>query len=131
MAQRILFPEALKHVIAILATKVAVPVVGGSPEDGTLSYIRVRRTGGVQVSKVMEIAQFTVDVYAPADDLVEPLSQDTRSHCKALPGTHLPGFTCTRFTEYSGPREAWDPEVPTLARWRFTFAIHLKGTTTS
>lgn len=131
MVERILFPQALKHVVAILAAQAAVPVVGGSPEDGTTTYVRVRRTGGVQINKVMETAQFTVDAYAPADDLVEDLAQSIRSYCKNLPGTHLPGFTCTKYTEYAGPREAWDPETPTLARWRFTFAIHLKGTTTS
>lgn len=127
---KILFPTALTHVIAQLGTLAApVPVVGGSPDDGVTTYVRVRRTGGVQINKVLETAQFTVDVYAPADDLVEPLAQSVRSHCSGLAGIHFPGFDCKKYTEYSGPQTSPDPMAPTLSRWRFTFALHLKGTT--
>ena len=130
--ERMLFPAALKHTVIKLAEAVdPIPVVGGSPEDGTTTYIRVRRTGGVQMNKVQETAQFTIDVYAPADDLVEELTQEVRAHAQALAGLHFPGFNCKKYTEYSGPQASPDPESPTLSRWRFTFALHLKGTTTS
>jgi len=127
---KILFPRALTHVAQLLATQLTpTPVVGGSPDEGTTTYVVVRRTGGVQVNKVLETAQFTVDVYAPADDLVEDLTQTVRATCSGLAGTHFPGFDCKKYTEYAGPRQAPDPEAPTLSRWRFTFALHLKGTT--
>ena len=128
--EKMLFPQALKHAVIKLGQDLApTPVVGGSPDDGTTTYIRVRRTGGVKINKVMETAQLTIDVYAPADDLVEELTQTVRAHAQALAGTHFPGFDCKKYTEYAGPQASPDPDAPTLSRWRFTFALHLKGTT--
>jgi metal-dependent amidase/aminoacylase/carboxypeptidase family protein len=128
VSERVLFPSALKEVIAILNSKLGPPVVGRSPEEGTTTYLRVRRTGGTQINMIEETAQITIDVYAPDDNQAEDLAQTTRSYAKDLAGTHYTGFDCKKYTEYSGPREAPDLEAPTLSRWRFTFAIHLKGT---
>lgn len=127
---KILFPRALTHVAVVLGSQLApTPVVGGSPDEGTTTYVVVKRTGGVQINKVLETAQFTIDVYAPDDDLVEFLATSVRAYCSGLAGTHFPGFDCKKYTEYAGPRQAPDLEAPTLSRWRFTFALHLKGTT--
>lgn len=128
MVETIIFPTVVGHIVTYLAGEMPGEMfVDRSPREGAKRYVRIRRTGGVLTNKIMATVQLTADVYDIDNGAAEQFVEEVRARARTLVGTGQDGFNCTRYLEYGGPQFTWDPNAPALSRFRFTFALYLKG----
>lgn len=98
----------LKPLVSPLVVKHDVP----NPRPDT--FIRVLRTGGSSntgggSAAPLDLAQLTVESWAPDSDTAEANAQTVRHHINNLVGLSLSGHAVYKVVELSGPGELPDP----------------------
>lgn len=102
------YANAPALVIAYLNPLVTPPVHHDVPNPRPATFIRVLRTGGPHEG-VIDLAQLTIESWAPDSDTAETNAQTVRRLINNLPGQSLAGHAVYKVVELSGPGELPDP----------------------
>jgi hypothetical protein len=118
------FPDAEALAVAFVRSQIA-PVHAGTrvPADRPSSFVRVYRTGGAALNRVLEEAQITVDAEAASEAEAWALASACRE-------AFLHRYTLMPLvraaTEISGLHSTPDPDTNT-PRYRFTVALMVRA----
>lgn len=132
MRPPVLFPDAqalvVDHLRYGLAARGITATVGTRvPRPRPPNLVRVLRTGGVARDILTDVAQITVEAWAPADETAHDIAQTCRALLLALPGGLLGSTPVYSVAELGGPQSLPDPETDS-PRFTFTHLIALRGT---
>jgi hypothetical protein len=129
MSSAALFPDSIQAIVDYLTPlHDPLPVGIRNPEEGD-SYIKVRRVGGVQTTRVSEAGSFAIECYGTDDTSAFTLALAVRRDVKAMQGTTLGDVLVYKVEEIGGPGELPDPSAPNLTRYSFIVAVTLRGLT--
>jgi hypothetical protein len=115
-----------KLLIDYLAPVLAVPV--GTKAPGNVNeFVKLLRTGGPRATPVSDRPQITIEAYSTRGTTAWDLADRARMAMFALAGTRLAGASIKEVVEIGGPSNLPDPIFPSLTRYTFTLAVHLRG----
>lgn len=118
------FPDVEALVVAFLKPVVnPVKVATAVPKSRPASFVRVYRTGGSALNRVLEEAQITVDVWATDAITASELAQDCRW---ALLNESTPMPLVRGVNEVGGLHFTPDPDTNT-PRYRFTVGLMVRA----
>lgn len=124
----VVHPDAIGTTVA--AIKAALPTfsVGTKvPNPRPDRLVTVRRTGGPRATRVSDLPQITVEVWAPTDIAAHDACQLARAAVTGLAdGTNRDGVIVYRVDEFAGPADLPDPLTP-YPRWTFTVSMHVRA----
>jgi hypothetical protein len=120
------FPDIEGLLIDYLAPVLGIPVGTKAPGTGT-EFVKVLRTGGPRATPVSDRPLVTFEVYATRGSRAVELADKARNALHALAGTWLGTWPVKEVTEAGGPGNLPDPVFPSLTRYQFTLAIHVRG----
>lgn len=123
------FPDSIQAIVDYLTPLYDwLPVGIRNPPEGS-AYIKVRRVGGVQTTRISEAASFAIECYGGSDTEASNIAQSVRHDVKAMQGTQLGDVLVYKVEELGGPSELPDPLAPNLTRYSFIVAVTLRGLT--
>ena len=125
MAEVITFPDATQVVIDGLDPNITVPVLSRVPNPRPVSFVTIRRVGGVRRNIVTDSPTVTAEAWAETDEDAHDLAQQVRAHVHALVGTQVDGVLVCKVDEFAGPAHIPDPTSNT-PRYTQTFSISLR-----
>jgi hypothetical protein len=123
----LLYPDAVQVTTSRLRTALVAAgqtahVGSQIPNPRPATFVRVSRTGGPKVLRVVDGAQITVDAWAPDGGAAMDLAQLCRKCIEEMPGT----APVHRVEEIGGPQDFPDP-VSDTPRVTFTVQIQMRG----
>jgi hypothetical protein len=119
------FYDVEQLLIDYLAPVLGVPV--GTKAAAAPEFVRLVRTGGPRGTPVTDRPQVTFEAYASRGSAAAELADKTRAAVFALAGTLLGSVSIKEVGETGGPANLPDPVFPSLTRYTFTLAVHLRG----
>jgi hypothetical protein len=119
-------PDAEQLLIDYLSPILAVPVGTKAPGNSN-EFVKVIRTGGPRATPVSDRPQITVEAYSTRGSTAWALVEKARMALFALAGTVLGDTSIKDVAEFGGPANLPDPIFPSLTRYTFTLAVHLRG----
>lgn len=130
----IVMPDPVAVVRAAILDRIAevdpaystVPVVEMVPATKPPRFVRIVRTGGVVVDRVVRRAMLTLEAWAPNDQQSQKLAEAVSAVLFALPGSTYLGVPVYRVVEFSGPANSPDPASRT-PRHVWTVEVSLRG----
>jgi hypothetical protein len=129
MSDAVSFPDSIQAIVDYLTDlHQTLPVGIRNPDDGD-TYIKVRRIGGVQTTRISEAGTFAIECYGPDDTSAFRLVGNVRRDVKAMQGTLVGDVLVYKVEEVGGPGDLPDPLAPTLTRYSFIVAVTLRGLT--
>lgn len=131
MAEVVVFPDAVSVTITYLKTALAGRTVDAGigtrlPSALVGTFVRVFRTGGLVVERVVDQAQMTIEVYATETDTAHDVAQLVRGLLHAMEGTVQSGVPIYGVNEFAGPQDFPDP-LTNKARYSFTVQVSMRG----
>lgn len=127
MTTALLYPDAVQVTTNLLRsalTAAGQPVHVGSqvPNPRPVTFVKVTRTGGPKVLRVVDGAQITVDCWAADAGTAMDLALLARKCIEEMPGTS----PVHRVEEIGGPQDLPDP-VSNTPRVTFTVQVQMRG----
>ena len=117
------FVDAEALAVAFLKARVSAPVSTKIPKPRPATFVRVRRTGGAAVNRVLERVQLTFEAWAPDEVAAANLAGAVRGHIL----NHYTGMVLVRgVEEISGPYSDPDPTTG-IPRYTFTVALSVRA----
>lgn len=132
MTEVVVFPDASAVVIAsvkkALSDRAIAATVGTRiPTPLPLgTFVRIFRTGGLDLTRVIDQAQLTVEVYADDTATAHDVAQLVRGLIHSYSGTVQQGVTIYAVREFSGPQDFPDP-LTNSPRYSFTIQVSTRG----
>jgi hypothetical protein len=127
MTTALLYPDAVLVTTGLLRS--ALVAAGQTVHVGSLvpnprpaTFVKVTRTGGPKVLRVVDGAQITVDCWAADGAAAMNLAQLCRKCIEEMPGT----APVHRIEEIGGPQDLPDP-VSNTPRVTFTVQVQMRG----
>lgn len=120
------FPDSEQLLIDHLSPILAVPV-GTKAPGNTNEFVKVIRSGGPRATPISDRPQITVEAYSTRGSKAWELADKARTALFALAGTVLGSTSVKDVVEIGGPSNLADPVFPSLTRYTFTLAVHLRG----
>lgn len=125
----IAFPDAEALAIAWLTGKLGAGVMISTrvPTTRPPKFVKVTRTGGVQLDITADQAQLTFECWALSETDASALCRLVRAHFKAIAGETVSGVFARSVAEVGGPTNFPDP-ASTSPRYQYTASVACRGT---
>lgn len=105
----------------------ALEVQAKIPADRPDMFVTVYRTGGPATQLVIDLAQITIECWAPTDVAAHDLAQVVRGIIHACRNQRFGGVQIYSVDELSGPQDLPDPNAAHQARWTWSMQIGSRG----